>query len=74
MDIVHNLKGKIVVYVLELEPDESGPYRYVGTSENIERRIAEHCGVKAGSASWTKLHPPVDVISCKVCESKEEQQ
>ncbi len=73
MDFVHNLKGKIVVYALELEPDEKGrPYRYVGVSENIERRCAEHCGVKSGGASWTKHHPPVDVLSVKLCETREE--
>ena len=71
MDLVHKLKGKHVVYVWECEPGEDGlPYRYVGCSENIERRTCEHLGLKPGAASWTKLHPPVDVIAVKVCEMR----
>ena len=73
MDLVHNLKGKIVVYCLELEPDEEGrPYRYVGTTSNCERRCAEHMGVKDGGAAWCKLHKPIDVLSVRVCQNKEE--
>ena len=38
MDLVHNLKGKIVVYCLECEPDAEGrPFRYVGCTNNCLR-------------------------------------
>ena len=73
MDLVHNLKGKLVVYCLECEPDAEGrPFRYVGSTNNCERRMAEHMGVKEGGAAWCKSHKPVDVISVRVCNSKEE--
>ena len=73
MDLVHNLKGKIVVYCLECEPDAEGrPFRYVGCTTNCERRMAEHMGVKGGGAAWCETHKPVDVISVRVCNSKEE--
>ena len=53
MDFVHNLRGKHIVYVLQCEPDEQGnETRYVGCSTNIERRTAEHLGLKAGGAAW----------------------
>ena len=73
MDLVHNLKGKIVVYCLECEPDPEGrPFRYVGCTTNCERRMAEHMGMKEGGAAWCKSHKPVDVISVRVCNTKEE--
>ena len=34
--------------------------------------MAEHMGVKEGGAAWCKSHKPVDVISVRVCNSKEE--
>ena len=73
MDLVHNLKGKIVVYCLECEPDAEGrPFRYVGCTTNCERRMAEHMGMKEGGAAWCKSHKPIDVISVRVCNTKEE--
>ena len=73
MDMVHNLKGNIVVYCLECEPDAEGrPFRYVGCTTNCERRMAEHMGVKGGGAAWCETHKPVDIISVRVCNSKEE--
>ena len=46
LDLVHQLRGKYIVYVLALQPDEDGkPRRYVGSSANVERRMAEHLGV-----------------------------
>ena len=48
LDLVHQLRGKFIVYVLALQPDEDGkPRRYVGSSANVERRMAEHLGVKS---------------------------
>ena len=49
MDLVHQLKGRIIVYVLECEPLSDGrPIRYVGTTNNCERRTAEHMGIANG--------------------------
>ena len=73
LDYVHQLKGKHVVYVLALQPGEDGkPRRYVGSTSNVERRMAEHLGVKSGGAAWCKKYKPTDVISCRVVDSKEE--
>ena len=73
LDLVHQLRGKYIVYVLALEPDEDGkPRRYVGSSANVERRMAEHLGVKGGGAAWCKKYKPIDVISVRVVDSKEE--
>ena len=73
LDYVHQLKGKHIVYVLALQPGEDGkPRRYVGSTTNVERRMAEHLGVKSGGAAWCKKYKPTDVISCRVVDSKEE--
>ena len=71
MDLVHNLKGKLFVYVLECEPGTDGQqYRYVGSSSNVERRMAEHLGVKAGGASWCKAHKPISVLKSGCATAK----
>ncbi len=73
MDLVHNLKGKLFVYVLECQPGPDGQqYRYVGSSTNVERRMAEHLGMKAGGASWCKNHKPISVVEVRQCNTKEE--
>ena len=73
LDLVHQLRGKYVVYCLALEPGEDGrPRRYVGSTNNCERRMAEHLGVRRGGAAWCKKHKPIDVISVKIVDSKEE--
>ena len=73
MDLVHNLKGKLFVYVLECEPGADGQqYRYVGSSSNVERRMAEHLGVRAGGASWCKAHKPISILEVRLCNTKEE--
>ena len=73
LDLVHQLRGRHIVYVLALEPGEDGqPRRYVGSSSNAERRMAEHLGVKAGGAAWCKKHKPIDVLTTRVVETKEE--
>ncbi len=74
MDLVHDMNGKIVVYCLECEPDSEGrPFRYVGCTTSCERRMAEHMGVANGNgAAWCKTHKPIDIISVRVCNSKEE--
>ncbi len=73
LDLVHQLKGKIVVYCLALQPGEDGkPRRYVGSTSNVERRTAEHLGMKAGGAALCKKYRPIDVISVRIVDSKEE--
>ena len=73
LDLVHQLPGKYIVYVLALQPDEDGkPRRYVGSSANVERRMAEHLGVKSGGAAWCKKYKPIDVLTVRVVDSKEE--
>ena len=51
-------KGKeriILTYVLKLE----GGYFYVGRTDDLNKRYAEHADGKG--AEWTKLHPPVTI-------------
>ena len=74
MDLCHNLKGRIIVYCLELEPDSEGrPYRYVGSTTSCERRCAEHMGVANGKgASWCASHKPIDIVSVRICNTQEE--
>ena len=73
LDLVHQLRGKTIVYVLALQPGEDGkPRRYVGSSSNVERRMAEHTGMKSGGAAFCKKFRPIDVISVKVVDSAEE--
>ena len=73
LDLVHQLRGRHIVYVLALEPGEDGqPRRYIGSSCNCERRMAEHLGVKTGGAAWCKKHKPIDVLTTRVVETKEE--
>lgn len=47
-----------VVYTLQLEGDNY----YAGWTTNLENRIAQHF-LGLGS-QWTKLHPPLQVMSC----------
>ena len=73
LDLVHQLKGKLIVYVLALQPGEDGrPRRYVGSTTNTERRTAEHLGMKTGGAAWCRKYKPIDVISVRVVDTKEE--
>ena len=57
IDLVHQLAGKHVVYTLALE----GGRRYVGQTQNIEKRLAEH--LEKRGAKWTQEHKVIDVIS-----------
>ena len=66
IDLVHQLAGKHVVYTLALE----GGRRYVGQTQNIEKRLAEH--LEKRGAKWTQEHKVIDVISCRVCENEED--
>ena len=72
LDLVHQLRGKHIVYVLALQSEDGKPRRYVGSSANVERRMAEHLGVKSGGAAWCRKYKPVDVLSVKCVETAEE--
>ena len=75
LDLVHQLRGKHIVYVLQCENDEQGrETRYVGCSQNIELRTAQHLGVKSGGAQWTKAHKPISVLEVRLCQTKEERE
>ena len=63
--LVHQFANKHVVYVLTLD----GGRRYVGQTQNIEKRLAEH--LEKRGAKWTHEHNVMDVISCRVCENEE---
>ncbi len=39
VDLVHQLHGKYIVYVLECEPADGKAYRYVGSSVNAEKGV-----------------------------------
>lgn len=56
------------IYVLRLEGDNF----YVGSSENVERRITSHMNGK-GSV-WTRLHPPVEVVETMEVNDPEKQK
>ena len=45
VDLVHQLSGKHIVYVLQCEPLDGKETRYVGSSTSIERRTSEHLGL-----------------------------
>ena len=60
------------MYVLALQSEDGKPRRYVGSSANVERRMAEHLGVKSGGAAWCRKYKPVDVLSVKCVETPEE--
>ena len=65
MDIgeVHRTKGKICTYTLLLEGDEEhDEYFWVGYSQDLEKRILQHCGKAPGGAKWTALHRPKKLL------------
>ena len=73
VDLVHQLSGKHIVYVLQCEPLDGKETRYVGTSTSIEKRTCEHLGLaKSKGASWCAKHKPVSVLEVRVCNTKEE--
>ena len=73
VDLVHQLSGKHIVYVLQCEPLDGKETRYVGTSTSIEKRTCEHLALaKSKGASWCAKHKPVSVLEVRVCNTKEE--
>ena len=57
------VKGTHCAYALRLQGDTHAPeYYYVGSTSDIQTRIAQHMGAIPGGAKWTALHPPVAVL------------
>ena len=47
------------VYILRCDPDTL----YTGSTPELERRIAQHCGRLPGGAKYTRSHPPKDLAA-----------
>jgi predicted GIY-YIG superfamily endonuclease len=58
---------QFTIYVLQLE---GGKY-YVGKTQNLDRRYAEH---QAGECMWTKLYKPVCVMSTVLGDAFDEDK
>ena len=53
-----------------VEGDAHAPdYYYVGSTADIQTRIAQHTGAIPGGAKWTALHPPISVIDVVPCST-----
>ena len=62
------VKGTHCAYALRLQGDVNAPeYYYVGSTSDIQTRIAQHTGAIPGGAKWTALHPPVSVLDVVPC-------
>ena len=62
------VKGTHCAYALRLQGDANAPeYFYVGSTSDIQTRIAQHTGAIPGGAKWTALHPPVSVLDVVPC-------
>ena len=57
------VKGTHCAYALRLEGDaHAHEYYYVGSTSDLQTRIAQHTGAIPGGAKWTALHPPTAVF------------
>ena len=55
-------------YALRLEGDAHAPdYYYVGSTADIQTRIAQHTGAITRGAKWTTLHPPIAILDVVPC-------
>ena len=64
------VKGTHCAYALRLEGDLHGhEYYYVGSTSDIQTRIAQHTGAIPGGAKWTTLHPPTNVLDVVPCST-----
>ena len=70
---VHKTRGKICSYVLKCDGDEEAEsYYYCGVTTDLEVRMLQHTGAAPGGAKWTAKHPPNEIISVRIHETKEE--
>ena len=73
LGLVHKQKGTICSYVLKLEGDSNNEfYVYVGWTNDLEKRMLEHTGIREGGAAFCKLHKPIELLSVKIHQSAEE--
>ena len=62
------VKGTHCAYALRLERDAHAyEYCYVGSTSDLQTRIAQHTGAFPGGAKWTALHPPTNVMDVVPC-------
>ena len=62
------VKGTHCAYALRLEGDaHAHEYYYVGSTTDLQTRIAQHTGAIPGGAKWTALHPPTNVMDVVPC-------
>ena len=62
------VKGTHCAYALRLEGDaDAHEYYYVGSTTDLQTRIAQHTGAIPGGAKWTALHPPTNVMDVVPC-------
>ena len=55
-------------YALRLEEDaRAHEYDYVGSTSDLQTRIAQHTGAIPGGAKLTALHPPTNVMGVVPC-------
>ena len=68
--VVDSVRGTPCAYVIELEGDAAQPfYIYVGTTTDVQTRLAQHAGGIPGGSKWTALHPPKRVLDVVPCNS-----
>ena len=73
LGLVHKQKGTICSYCLKLEGDEENEYYvYVGWTNDLEKRMLEHTGIREGGASFCKLHKPIEILAVKIHENEQE--
>ena len=73
LGLVHKQKGTICSYCLKLEGDDENEYYvYVGWTNDLEKRMLEHTGIREGGASFCKLHKPIEILAVKIHESEQE--
>ena len=67
--LTSKVRGTHIAYSLALEGDENSPmYVYCGSTQDIEKRMAQHCGGIEGGSRWCALHKPtriLDIIPCR---------
>ena len=64
------VKGTHCAYAFRLQVDATAPdYTFVGSTSDLQTRIAQHTGAIPGGAKWTTLHPPTAVLDVVPCHS-----
>ena len=67
-DLCHHVCGTPCAYALQCEGDEEAPhYVYVGSTCDIQKRIAQHTGYLSGGSVFCKAHKPVSVLIVVPC-------